>query len=352
MILIGQVVTIDNDRMRWKAVCKRNAAFDDSFVFAVRTTGVYCRPSCPSRRAKRENVIFFAANRMAEAAGFRPCKRCRPGETSTAQRNVDIVETACRRLETAEIEPSLNDLATEAGFSRFYFHPVFREIVGMTPKQFARGARADRLRKVVQSAPSVTDAAFASGHESMHRFYDDALVAFGMAPRTFRSGAAGEMIIFAAADTSLGIATAAFTRNGVCAVRITANRKEGEGDLRRLFPAALMIPGKGDFERLVMRVVAAIEEPARAVGLPLDIRGTAFQQRVWNALRKIPIGTTSTYFRDRRSNRCAFIPTGRRPGLRRQPDRRSCAMPPGPAGRWRARRLPLGRRAQAGTARA
>ena len=293
--MTGQMLKTDTDQGRWEAVVERNAEADGEFVFAVKTTGVYCRPSCPSRRAKRENVSFFDANRAAEAAGYRPCKRCRPNEASVAQRNALAIEAACRRLETVEIEPSLDDLVNEAGLSRYHFHRVFKEIVGMTPKQYARGARAPRLRETVIAAQSVTDAAFESGHESMRHFYDNAVVAFGMSPKAFRAGAKGEVIVHASARTSLGIATAAFTGNGVCAVRITDSAKEGELELRELFPAALMIPGKGDFEQLLIHVVAAIEEPARAAGLPLDIRGTAFQQRVWTALRGIPIGTTSTY---------------------------------------------------------
>ncbi len=286
---------IDTDESRWQAVCERNAEADKSFVFAVKTTGIYCRPSCPARRAKRENVIFFKMSSAAEVAGFRPCKRCRPNGTTTAQRNTLTMAAACRSLETAEVEPSLDELAKEAGFSRFHFQRVFREIVGMTPKQYARGARAPRLRATVRAAQSVTDAAFASGHESMRHFYDNALVAFGMSPTVFRAGAKGEVIIYAFAETSLGIATAAFTRNGVCAVRITGSVEEAELELRQLFPAALMISGGRDFELLVKRVVSAIKEPGRAAELPLDIRGTAFQQRVWSALREITIGTTSTY---------------------------------------------------------
>lgn len=280
---------------RWAAISERSTEADGTFVLAVKTTRIYCRPSCPARHAKRENVEFYETISEAESAGYRACKRCRPNEISTAQRNALAIEIACRRLEKAEAEPSLEELANEAGFSKFYFHRVFKEIVGMTPKQYARGARSPKLRSTVLAAPSVTDAAFASGHESLRQFYDNAVVAFGMAPRTFRAGAEGEAIIFAFADSSLGAVTAAFTGSGVCAVRITESAMQGQAELEQLFPAALMIPGGDDFEGLVNRVVMAIEEPTSAVGLPLDIRGTAFQQRVWNALREIPIGTTATY---------------------------------------------------------
>ena len=292
---MNRITTIDADQSRWRAVSERSAEADGTFVFAVTTTGVYCRPSCPAKRAKHEHVRFFDLNREAEAAGFRPCKRCRPNEISTAQGHALAVEAACRRLETAEVEPSLDALAREAGLSRFHFHRLFKEIVGATPKQYARGARAPRLRKTVKAAASVTAAAFESGHESLRGFYDNALAAFGMPPKVFRAGAEGEVIIYAFATTSLGVVTAAFTRHGVCAVRITGNAKQGEAELRQLFPAARLIFGEGDFEGLVRGVAAAIEEPARAAELPLDIRGTAFQQRVWNALRKVPLGTRATY---------------------------------------------------------
>ena len=285
----------ETDKARWDAVCERNAQFDGEFVFAVRTTGIFCRPSCPSRRAKRENVAFYESNSEAESAGYRACQRCRPTEMSTAARNALVVEVACRKLETSEVEPSLEELASEAGMSKFHFHRVFKQIVGMTPKRYAQGARGPRLREVVRTASSVTDAAYESGHESMRHFYDNAVVALGIAPTSFRAGAKGEVIVFASATTTLGVVTAAFTRSGVCATRITDNAERGEVELREMFPEALIIAGKGDFAQFVEQVAAAIEEPSRATELPLDIRGTAFQQRVWNALRDIPIGTTSTY---------------------------------------------------------
>lgn len=275
--LTTQTHNTDTDEARWAAVCERNDEVDGVFVYAVKTTGIYCSPGCPSRRAKRENVVFFDAGHHAESAGYRPCKRCRPDGSSIAQRNALVARVACRRLESAVIEPSLDDLALEAGLSRFHFQRVFKSIVGLTPKQYARGARAPRLRETVKTAPSLTDAAFESGHESMRHFYDKALVAFGMTPGTFRAGARGEVIIDEFAKTSLGTATAAFAAGGVCAVRITDDAEAGEQELRDLFPAALLIPGGEDFTRLMRRVVTAIEEPSLAVGLPLDIRGTAFQ---------------------------------------------------------------------------
>ncbi len=293
--MTSEMLTIGTDEKRWEAVLERNAEHDGSFVYAVSSSGVYCRPSCPSRQAKRENVTFFGDADAARNAGFRSCKRCLPDGPSVAERNARVIEIACRRIETADTEPSLDDLANEAGLSRFHFHRIFKDIVGMTPKQYARGARAPRLRSIVKTAPSVTDAAYDSGHESMRHFYDNALVAFGMTPVTFRTGAKGEAIVYGSARTSLGIATAAFTRNGVCAVRLTDDAAAGERELEQLFPKALLIRGEGDFDQLMQRVVGAIDETASGGGLPLDIRGTAFQQRVWSVLREIKIGTSSTY---------------------------------------------------------
>jgi AraC family transcriptional regulator, regulatory protein of adaptative response / methylated-DNA-[protein]-cysteine methyltransferase len=293
--MVNQVVAFKTDDERWNLVCERSADADDLFVFAVTSTGIYCRASCPSRRAKRKNVLFFDTSDQAGTAGFRACKRCVPNETSQTTRYASLVEAACRLLESADSEPSLVELADKAGLSRFHFHRIFKSIVGMTPKQYARGARAPRLREIVKVAPSVTDAAFQSGHESLRNFYDNALVAFGMAPTKFRADAIGEAIVFASANTSLGIATAAFTADGICAVRITDDATEGEDELRAIFPAALLIRAEGDFDQLMTQVVAAIDEPALAELLPLDIRGTAFQQRVWSGLREIKIGTSATY---------------------------------------------------------
>ena len=284
-----------DDSARWQAICDRDAAADGAFVFAVTTTGVYCRPSCPARRPRRENVRFFALVREAEAAGFRPCKRCRPRDLSTAQRHTLLVEAACRQIEAAEHEPTLGELADAAGLSPSHFHRLFRTIVGVTPKHYARTARAGALRRTVRSAPSVTAAAFDSGHESLRRFYDRALAALGMTPREFRAGAEGEIILFASAPSTLGVVTAAFSRRGVCAVRLDDRASDGEAELRALFPKARLVAADDELKRLIARIVAAIEEPARAAELPLDIRGTAFEQRVWRALKDIPLGTTVSY---------------------------------------------------------
>ena len=284
-----------DDKERWQAVCTRDAAADGIFVFAVTTTGVYCRPSCPARRPRRENVRFFALDREAETAGFRPCRRCRPHELSTAQRHALLIEAACRQIAASEQEPTLAELADAAGLSPSHFHRLFRAVVGVTPKHYARTARAAALRHKVRTAPSVTAAAFDSGHESLRRFYDRALAALGMTPRAFRAGAAGEVILFSSAPSTLGVVTVAFTRRGVCAVRLDDRAEEGEAELRALFPKAHLVPAADDLDALVSQVVSAIEEPARAPELPLDIRGTAFEQRVWRALRDIPAGETASY---------------------------------------------------------
>ncbi len=284
-----------DDNARWQAICARDASADGAFVFAVTTTGIYCRPSCPARRPKRENVRFFALPREAEAAGFRPCRRCRPRDLSTAQRHALLIEAACRQIETSAREPTLAELANAAGLSPSYFHRLFRAVVGVTPKHYARTARAGALRQTVRKAPSVTAAAFESGHESLRRFYDRALAALGMTPRAFRAGAEGEVILFAAAPSTLGVVTAAFTRRGVCAVRLNDRAADGEAELRALFPKACLVAAGNRLTSLIAQVVAAIEEPARAAELPLDIRGTAFEQRVWRALRDIPVGTTASY---------------------------------------------------------
>lgn len=285
----------DTDDERWTAVLQRDAEADGAFVYAVITTGIYCRPSCPSRRPKRENARFFDLPREAAAAGFRPCKRCRPDEMSARQRQALAVEAACRRLEAEGAAPTLADLAADAGLSPFHFQRLFKAHTGLTPRQYHAAERGARTATALAGATSVTDAAFASGFASLSAFYDAVASRHGLAPATLSARGEGEVIVTAGTRCTLGWLTAAFSRRGVAAVRLTDTADSGMREVEAQFGRALLVPGGADFDALVDRVAAAVEEPKLAEELPLDVRGTAFEERVWAQLRAIPVGSTATY---------------------------------------------------------
>jgi AraC family transcriptional regulator of adaptative response/methylated-DNA-[protein]-cysteine methyltransferase len=280
---------------RWRAVLQRDAAADGVFVYAVRTTGVYCRPSCGSRRPNRANVAFYDSRAAAERAGFRPCKRCRPDAQAPAAAQAATIAQACRAIETAESEPSLAALAAAAGMSRFHFHRVFRATTGITPKAYAAAHRAARLRRELASSDTVTAAAYGAGFNSSGRFYAASSPMLGMRPKEFRAGGRDAVIRFALGECSLGTVLVAATERGVCAISLGDDPEALLRGLQDRFPQAELIGGNRDFERLVAKVVGLIERPAQAADLPLDIRGTAFQQRVWAALACIPSGKTLSY---------------------------------------------------------
>jgi AraC family transcriptional regulator of adaptative response/methylated-DNA-[protein]-cysteine methyltransferase len=283
------------EESRWRAVQQHDAAADGAFVYAVRTTGVYCRPSCGSRRPNRANVAFYDSRAAAERAGFRPCKRCRPDAQAPAAAQAATIARACRAIETAESEPSLAALAAAAGMSRFHFHRVFKATTGVTPKAYATAHRAERLRRELASSDTVTAAAYGAGFNSSGRFYAAASPMLGMRPKEFRAGGRDAVIRFALGECSLGTVLVAATERGVCAISLGDDPDELLRGLQDRFPQAELIGGDRDFERLVAKVVGLIERPAQAADLPLDIRGTAFQQRVWAALARIPSGKTLSY---------------------------------------------------------
>lgn len=286
---------VDRDDERWEAVVRRDHAAAGEFVYGVRTTGVYCRPGCAARRPRRENVRFYASCADAESAGFRPCRRCRPQESTLAERHARSVAAACRLAETAEETPSLDALAQAAGLSRFHFHRVFKAATGVTPRAYAVACRADRTREALRTSRTVTDAIFEAGFNSSGSFYAESPEMLGMAPATFRDGGAGETIRFAVGECSLGSILVAATTSGVCAIRLGDDPTVLARELEDRFPRAELIGGDKAFDSLVARVVGLVEAPGKGVDLPLDIRGTTFQRRVWQALRGIPAGTTATY---------------------------------------------------------
>jgi AraC family transcriptional regulator of adaptative response/methylated-DNA-[protein]-cysteine methyltransferase len=289
------IPTAERDR-RWAAVVDRDPSFDGVFVYSVASTGVYCRPSCPSRRAKPENVAFHASFEAAEAAGFRPCKRCRPDGPAPAAERAAAIARVCRVIERAEKPPSLDDLARRAGMSRFHFHRAFKAATGVTPKAYARAERARRAREgLADGSPSVAAVVYDAGFNSNGRFYETSNATLGMRPSAYRAGGAGERIRFAVGECSLGSVLVAASEGGVCAILLGDDPDALVRDLQDRFSRADLIGGDAGFERTVAQVVGFVERPALGLGLPLDIRGTAFQQRVWAALRDIPAGETASY---------------------------------------------------------
>jgi len=281
----------DANGQRWLAVQRRDAEFDGMFVYAVRSTGVYCKPSCPSRPARRENVHFFASCADARGASFRACKRCRPDED--VDRHTEAVRHACERIRTAEEAPDLDTLARDAGLSPGHFQRIFKAQVGLSPKQYALAERRKRLRGALSKAPTVTQAIYDAGYGASSRAYADAS-ATGIEPSTLRNGAKGEMIHFAAARSSLGDLVIAATERGLCFVEF-GDPEVLEVELSRRFSGATIKPGDQAFSTLVDQVVAQIDAPRPNEALPLDIRGTSFQERVWRALTAIPPGQTVSY---------------------------------------------------------
>jgi AraC family transcriptional regulator of adaptative response/methylated-DNA-[protein]-cysteine methyltransferase len=280
---------------RWAAVVSRDVSATGHFVLAVRTTGIYCRPGCPAKTPLRKNVVFYDSPAQAVNAGFRPCKRCKPTEPSLQERNIAVVAAACDAIENSDVLPTLDELAAGAGLSKHHFHRTFKTITGLTPGQYARSHRANRVRQELPNSPSVTQAIYETGYGSSGRFYSTASTSIGMTPTTYRARGTGEKIRFAIAATSLGPMLVAATGKGVCSIAFGDDPEALIDHLQQQFTNAELIGADPEFEAMVASVVASVEHPATSLDLPLDLRGTAFQHRVWNALRDIPAGATCTY---------------------------------------------------------
>ncbi len=280
---------------RWAAVVARDASTNGRFVYSVRTTGVYCRPSCAARRPRPENVAFHPTGAEAVAAGFRPCKRCKPDQAPLAVQHAAVAAKLCREIEAAEQTPTLDELAARAGMSSYHLHRVFKAVTGLTPRAYAAAHRAKRVRAELDSAPSVTDAIYGAGYNSSGRFYAESDRVLGMTATRYRAGGAGSDIRFAVGVCSLGSILVAASERGVCAIMLGDDPDALLRELQDRFPRANLVGGEAEFERLVARIVGLVEHPRLGLDLPLDVRGTAFQQRVWQALRAIPAGKTATY---------------------------------------------------------
>lgn len=300
----------DIDAWRWNAVATRERSADGVFYYSVRTTGVYCKPSCASRPALRKNVAFHETCAAAELAGFRACKRCKPSALvqpgTPVAGNEPMVARICRLIEEAETLPKLDELAAQSGLSRYHFHRVFKAATGLTPRDYAVASRSRRLREKLAingegggggggGADSITSAFYEAGFNSSGRFYADSGAILGMTPSRYRAGGAGTSISFAVAESSLGAIVVAATDKGVCAVLMGDDPDLLVRDLQDRFPRADLKGGDAGFEKLVSKVVGLVESPGTTFDLPLDVKGTVFQQRVWQALRQVPAGSTASY---------------------------------------------------------
>jgi AraC family transcriptional regulator, regulatory protein of adaptative response / methylated-DNA-[protein]-cysteine methyltransferase len=283
------------DDWRWQALVRKDERADGLFWYSVKTTGVYCRPSCPARLPNRENVAFHESPQNAEKAGFRACKRCGPNGPGLAGQHAEAVTTACRMIKEADEFPSLNQLATAVKMSPGYFHRLFKTATGLTPKDYANAHRADRMKKALPKRETVTEAIYDSGFNSNGRFYAGSSKMLGMKPKEYREGGTGNTIRFAIAECSLGSILVASSEKGVCAILMGDDPEALARDLQDQFPKANLIGGDDWYEKLVAKVVGFIEAPRIGLDLPLDIRGTAFQQRVWKELQRIPAGKTASY---------------------------------------------------------
>jgi AraC family transcriptional regulator, regulatory protein of adaptative response / methylated-DNA-[protein]-cysteine methyltransferase len=280
---------------RWAAVVSRDAGADGKFFYSVRTTGVYCRPSCGARSARPENVEFHATAADAESAGFRPCKRCKPDQVPLAEQHAKTIADLCRLIESAEHVPTLEQLSNHAGLSAFHLHRVFKATTGVTPKQYAAAHRAKRVKSELGRSNTVTEAIYGAGYNSNGCFYENSNDVLGMTPTSYRAGGANTEIRFAIGECSLGSILVAASERGVCSILIGDDPDALARDLQDRFPRAHLIGGDAEFEQMVAKVVGFVEAPALGLDLPLDVRGTAFQQRVWQALREIPAGRTVSY---------------------------------------------------------
>jgi len=280
---------------RWQAVLARDKQADGVFLYSVRTTGVYCRPSCAARRALRQNVQFHRTCAEAERLGFRPCRRCRPNSTGLDESQSKAIADACRLIARAESAPNLAALADAARLSSSHFHRLFKRHTGVTPRAYAAQLRAARARSALNRSDTVTRAIYDAGYNSNGRFYAETSGILGMQPKTFRAGGKGVQIRFAVGECSLGSILVAATAAGICSIALGDDPASLVTELQQRFANAELIGADAAFEKLVARLIGQIERPAASLSLPLDIQGTAFQQRVWKKLCQIPLGEMRSY---------------------------------------------------------
>jgi AraC family transcriptional regulator, regulatory protein of adaptative response / methylated-DNA-[protein]-cysteine methyltransferase len=292
--MINMMPASSIDDRRWDLVNKHDRSADGAFVYAVATTGVYCRPSCPSRRPRRDHVQFFENASDAERAGFRACRRCRP-DRAAIDPWVEKIQRACAYLTSADGHPSLAALARRVGGSPYHLQRNFKRLVGVTPREYAEASRVRRVKRALRNGADVTSAMFDAGFQSSSRFYERAVPRFGMAPSTYRRGGDGMDIVFATAACPLGRLLIAATSKGVCAVAMGNSDGELRNALTREYPRAAIAPDRGRLAEWIELVLAHLSGAEPRLDLPLDIRATAFESQVWQAIADIPYGQTRSY---------------------------------------------------------
>ena len=293
--MLNMNVNVNNDQL-WQAVVAKDASFDGQFVFAVSSTGVYCRPSCPSRRAHRERVRFFDLPEAAEQAGFRACLRCQPRRARVLDPQIELVQRVCQLLNSENHETlKLGELASQAGVSVFHLQRTFKRVMGISPRQYVAARKFGNFKALVRKGESVTNSLYESGFNSSSRLYEYASEELGMTPATYSRGGRGVNISYTIADSTMGRLLVAITERGVCAVRMSDNDAELEKDLREEFPHAQIKRDDAALRDTVTKVLNHLDNNESRLDLPLDIRATAFQRQVWEKLRAIPYGETVSY---------------------------------------------------------
>ena len=294
--MMDQQTNPASDDDLWQVVEDRNGTFDGDFVYAVRSTGIFCRPSCPSRRPQRRQVRFFPLPELAAQAGFRACKRCRPEDAEPRNPSVDIARRVCRLLaEEGEGLPTLKDLGLAVGVSPYHLQRVFKRIVGITPRQYAEALRLGRIKEELRNGEPVAQALYGAGYGSPSRLYEKAPGQFGMTPASYAKGGRGARIAYALGDSSLGRVLVAATDKGICAVSLGDRDRQLTDELHRDFPAAEIIKEDGALSEWVEAVLRLLNGEEPHVDLPLDVQATAFQRQVWQRLQAIPFGQTRSY---------------------------------------------------------
>lgn len=292
----GQASSRSEWDARWLAVQNRDRRFDGDFVYAVRSTGIYCRCTCPSRKLNRQQVTFFSGPEPASKAGFRACLRCDPDQSLPVDRQMDLVRIACRHIQEAEDgPPNLTELSGSLNVSPGHLQRVFKRKLGVTPRQFADACRQDRFKARLKSSWDITDAMYDAGYGSTSRLYEGSLDNLGMSPASYKRGGVGTRIAYTTVDSPLGQLLVAATPQGICSVKIGDHQQNLENELRGEFPSAEMRQDNPALGEWVTAIVGHLSGQLPNLSLPVDVRATAFQRLVWEYLREIPYGETRTY---------------------------------------------------------